>query len=156
MSLSLWYRKIDIMDKLMIFNRPDLNVLDYMHDANNEIYRHGKGTYRVIAKCQAGFMVSSDIEAESPIEVFRRYKAKAIQSIAYVTIYGTNYTVYARNGKKIWASKEFLSEITVGDINQELHNTALYNATQYAIVEAKTWGDKAYVLNSEKSLEKVS
>jgi hypothetical protein len=155
MSLSLWYRKIDIMEKLMIFNRPDLKVLDYLQDDNNKILRHGKGTYRVITKCRAGFMVSSDIEADSPINAFRRYKAKAIQSIAYVTKFGP-INVYARNGKKIWASKEFLSEVTVGDINQDLYNTALYNQTQYAMVEAKSWASKAYVMNSEKSLEKVA
>jgi hypothetical protein len=65
-------------------------------------------------------------------------------------------TVYARNGKKIWASEEFLSEITVGDINQDLYNTALYDQKQYAAVNAESWACKAYVMNSEKSLKKVA
>jgi hypothetical protein len=144
------------MKKLMILPRPELKVLDYFHDKTDEIYVHGKGTYRVICKCKAGFMISSDTEADSPIAAFRRYKVKAIQSISYMSKYGVDYTVYARNGKKVWATKEFLSEVTVGDINQDLSNTGLYNQAQYAAVNAKSWACKAYVMNEEKSSEKVS
>jgi hypothetical protein len=144
------------MKKLMILNRRDLQVLDYFKGIETSaIYRHGKGTYRVITKCKAGFMISSDVEAESPINAFRMFKAKAIQSIAYMGNHGP-LTVYARNGKKIWASEEFLSEITVGDINQDLYNTALYDQKQYAAVNAESWACKAYVMNSEKSLKKVA
>jgi hypothetical protein len=42
-----------------------------------------------------------------------------------------------------------LSEVTVGDINQDLSNTALYCQGQYQAVNAKTWADKAYVMNEE-------
>jgi hypothetical protein len=143
------------MKKMIILNRRELIVLDFFKDANDEILSHGKGTYRVITKCQAGYMCSSDIEADSPISAFRRFKPKAIQSIAYVTKYGP-ITVFARSGKKVWASKEFLSEVTVADINQSLYNTGLYNQNQYAAVNAKTWACKAYVMNEEKSLEKVA
>jgi hypothetical protein len=143
------------MKKMIILNRRELIVLDFFKDANDEILSHGKGTYRVITKCQAGFMCSSDIEADSPISAFRRFKPKAIQSIAYVTNYGP-ITVFARSGKKVWASKEFLSEVTIADINQSLYNTGLYNQNQYAAVNAKTWACKAYVMNEEKSLEKVA
>ena len=122
----------------------DLKVLSFMDD-----FKAGKGTYRVITKCQAGFMVSSDVEADSAIQAFRRYKPKAIQSIAFLLNGGYPVTVFARNGKKVWASECFLSEVTVGDINQELFNTALYNQYQYESVNAKTWADKAYVMNKE-------
>ena len=44
----------------------------------------GKGKYQVIVKCQAGFMAASTTEAESAIEVFRRYKLKSVHSIARV------------------------------------------------------------------------
>ena len=111
-------------------------------------FEAGKGTYRVITKCQAGFMVSSDIETNSAIGAFRRYKPKAIQSIAFISN-GYPITVYARAGKKVWASECFLSEVTVGDINQALSNTALYSQGQYEAVKAKTWADKAYVMNEE-------
>lgn len=137
----------------MILNRPELSVLTYSNDGS--IKEFGKGIYRVITKCQAGFMCSSDVEADSPIAAFRRYKPKAIQSIAYVGVHGP-ITVFARNGKKVWASEDFLSEVTVGDINQDLHNTGLYSQSQYIAVNAKTWASKAYVMNEEKSLENVA
>ena len=112
-------------------------------------FEAGKGTYRVITKCQAGFMVSSEIEANNAVAAFRRYKPKAIQSIAFLENDCYPITVYARAGKKVWASECFLSEVTVGDINQALHNTALYGQGQYEAVNAKTWADKAYVMNEE-------
>jgi hypothetical protein len=56
-------------------------------------------------------------------------------------------TVYARNGKKVWATESFLRDLTVGDINQDLYNTALYNQKQYVAVNAKTWADRAFVEN---------
>ena len=94
-------------------------------------------------------MVTSDVETNSAISAFRRFKPKAIQSIAYILNGGYPITVYARNGKKVWASECFLSEVTVGDINQDLSNTALYCQGQYQAVNAKTWADKAYVMNEE-------
>jgi hypothetical protein len=131
--------------KIIISNRnKDLNVL---HFGDN--FKAGKGTYRVIIKFPSGFMVSSDIEADSAIQAFRHYKPKAIQSIAFLNSTGYPITVYARAGKKVWASECFLSEVTVGDINQSLHNTALYDQGQYKTVNAKTWDDKAYVMNEE-------
>ncbi len=110
----------------------------------------GEGTYRVITKCKAGFMVSSDVQANSAIQAFRQYKPKAIQSIAYLINGGYPVTVYARAGKKVWASECFLSEVEVGDINQSLYNTALYGQGQYQAVNAKSWASKAYVMNEEQ------
>ena len=136
------------MKNLVIAQRNnDLKVLNF-HDGT----RFGKGTYRVITKCQAGFMVTSDVEADAPINAFRRYKAKAIQSIAFILDGGHPITVYARAGKKVWASECFLADVTVGDINQDLSNTALYNQYQYQAVNAKTWADKAYVMNEVEEM----
>jgi len=122
----------------------DLTVLGFM-----DKFVAGEGTYRVITKCKAGFMITSDIETNSAISAFRRFKPKAIQSIAFMLNGGHPITVYARAGKKVWASECFLSEVTVGDINQDLSNTALYCQGQYQAVNAKTWADKAYVKNEE-------
>ena len=122
----------------------DLTVLGF-----SDGFVASEGTYRVITKCKAGFMVTSDIQASSAIQAFRRYKPKAIQSIAFMLNGGHPITVYARAGKKVWASECFLSEVTVGDINQEMYNTALYGQGQYEAVKAKTWADKAYVMNEE-------
>lgn len=132
------------MKNLVVVKRKDLNVLTFGDDSV-----FAEGTYRVITKCQAGFMVSSEVEAGSPIEAFRRYKPKAIQSIAFLLNGGHPITVFARTGKKVWATEQILSEMTVADINQELTNTALYDQAQYKAVNAKTWADKAYVMNEE-------
>ena len=111
----------------------------------------GEGKYRVITKCRAGFMVTSVIEASSAINALRRYKIKAVQSIARIKevegIGNYEFTVFARNGKKIWIEEDMLATMTVGDINQDLSKTALYNQFQYQAVNAKTWADKAYVMN---------
>ena len=60
--------------------------------------------------------------------------------------------VYARSGKKVWIAETLLAQLTVGDINQDLHNTALYNQYQYQAVNAKTWADKAYVMNEVEEM----
>ena len=122
----------------------DLTVLQFGTD-----FVAGEGIYRVITKCKAGYMVTSDIKASSAIQAFRRYKPKAIQSIAFIMESGYPITVFARSGKKIWASECFLSEVEVGDINQDLYNTALYSQGQYVAVNAKSWASKAYVMNEE-------
>ena len=114
--------------------------------------KFGKGTYRAIVKCQAGFMTSSDREYSSPYEAFRSYKLKHLHSIAYISDGGYALPLYARNGKKIWINSQILRELTVGAINQELSNTALYNQFQYSAVNAKSWADKAYVMNEEKEV----
>jgi len=111
----------------------------------------GEGKYRVITKCQAGFMNASVKQARSAMEVFRSYKIKAVHSIARVKdiagIGELDFMVYARAGKKVWIEEDMLAEVTVGDINQDLFNTALYNQHQYLAVNAKVWADKAYVMN---------
>ena len=107
----------------------------------------GEGSYRVITKSRAGFMKSSDVYAKNAVQAFRKFQAKAIQSIAFLNEHNYPITVYARVGKKIFATSCFLSEVTVGDINQDLFNTALYCPNQYKAVNAKTWADKAYVMN---------
>jgi hypothetical protein len=113
----------------------------------------GEGKYRIISKCRAGFMVSSLTTAKSAIAVLRDCKMKAVQSISRIKdiegIGEYEFTVYARAGKKVWIEEDMLAEVTVGDINQDLYKTALYNQFQYQSVNAKTWADKAYVMNEE-------
>ena len=123
-----------------------------LHVTNlNDPFMCGEGKYRVITKCQAGFMITSVKQARSAMEVFRSYKIKAVHSIARVIdmerIGEQDFMVYARAGKKVWIEEDMLAEMTVGDINQDLFNTALYNQHQYQAVNAETWADKAYVMN---------
>jgi hypothetical protein len=124
----------------------DLNVTSL-----GDEFMCSEGKYRVITKCQAGFMVTSVVEASSAVNALRRYKIKAVQAIARIKnvdgIGDYEFTVFARAGKKIWIEEEMLAQMTVGDINQDLSNTALYNQYQYQAVNAKTWADKAYVMN---------
>jgi hypothetical protein len=114
----------------------------------------GEGKYRVITKCQAGFMVTSVVKASNAMDALRRYKIKAVQSVIRIKeiegIGEYDFTVFARAGKKIWIAEDMLAEMTVGDINQDLSKTALYNQFQYKTVNAKTWADKAYVMNEGK------
>jgi len=111
----------------------------------------GEGKYRIISKCRAGFMVSSLTTAKSAMAVLRGCNKKAVQSIDRIKdiegIGEYEFTVYARSGKKVWIEEDMLAEVTVGDINQDLYKTALYNQFQYQSVNAKTWADKAYVMN---------
>ena len=128
----------------VVVPRKELEVLLAFRGSNTI----GKGTYRVITQCSAGFMVSSEVECDSPIQAFRAYKARAIASIAWMNpLTGTPVIVFARRGKKIWASESLLVDIVVGDINQDLTNTGLYSQAQYKAVNSKTWADKAYVMN---------
>ena len=114
----------------------------------------GEGKYRVITKCQAGFMVTSVVKASSAMNALRRYKVKAVQSVIRIKevdgVGEYDFTVFARAGKKVWIEQDMLAEMTVGDINQDLSNTSLYNQFQYQSVNAKTWADKAYVMNEGK------
>ena len=139
------------MKNLVIKNRnKDLKVLGFYKGADKNDSMCGAGKYRVITKCQAGFMITSVVDASSALNALRQYKVKAVQSIARIKEVSGNehdFTVFARSGKKIWVAEDMLAEFTVGDINQDLSNTALYDQSQYESVNAKTWADKAYVMN---------
>jgi hypothetical protein len=132
----------------------DLRVSSYCEDMC------GEGKYRVITKCQAGFMITSVKEAKSAIDVFRSYKIKAVHSIARIMdvkgVGERDFMVYARTGKKVWIEEALLCELEVGDINQSLTNTALYSQAQYQAVNAKTWASKAYVMNEVEEMVNLS
>jgi len=136
---------IDNSKLIIAVKNKDLRVTSYCEDMC------GEGKYRVITKCQAGFMITSVKEAKSAIDVFRSYKIKAVHSIARIMdvkgVGERDFMVYARTGKKVWIEENMLAEMTVGDINQSLTNTALYSQAQYQAVNAKTWASKAYVMN---------
>ncbi len=141
---------IDNSKLIIAVKNKDLRVSSYCEDMC------GEGKYRVITKCQAGFMITSVKQARSAMEVFRSYKIKAVHSIARIKdvahIGEHDFMVYARTGKKVWIEEDMLAQLTVGDINQDLYNTALYSQYQYQSVKAKTWADKAYVMNEEKEM----
>ena len=139
------------LNKVVIaIKNKDLKITNYSGDMC------GEGKYRVITKCQAGFMVSSVKQAKSAIDVFRSYQIKHVHSIARIMdvrdIGERDFMIYARTGKKVWIEEALLCELEVGDINQSLTNTALYSQAQYNAVNAKTWASKAYVMNEVKEI----
>ena len=144
--------KLSISDSVFIaIKNKDLKVMTFFNNEGKGDDMCGEGKYRVITKCQAGFLVTSVVDATSAINALRRYKIKAVHSIARIknvdSIGDYEFTVFARSGKKVWVAEEMLAEFTVGDINQDLSNTALYSQAQYQAVNAKSWASKAYVMN---------
>jgi len=130
-----------MVNKIVIVKRDKFTVLPSLE-------RYLYGEYTIVTKCKAGFASVSTVKASSPYDVFRRYKKGAIMNISFNS--GSNrFTVYARTGKKVWACEELLREITVGDINDGgvMYKTSLYSHEQYQAVNAKSWADKAYVMN---------
>jgi len=67
---------------------------------------NAKNDYRVVIKCQAGFLTIVDVKANSPLECLKRFQPKAVQSIEEK--HGENYfTVFALKGPRVYiASKD--------------------------------------------------
>ena len=108
------------------------------------------GKYIVVTKCRAGYPVTSIIEASSPYQVFRRYQTGAILNISFMNQnVNHSFTMYARQGKKVWISPALAKDITVGDINDgnQMVKTSLYSQDQYKAVNAKTWASKVFIQN---------
>jgi hypothetical protein len=123
----------------MINNIKGLSVVDFISGR--------KGIFQAIVKVPAGFMVAYEIGSELPC--LNRWKKGALQSIQFKAE-GTNHwmTVFAKKGTKIILLDERLAEkIEVGTINQLFYNTNLMDHNQYKAVNAKTWADKAFLLN---------
>lgn len=119
------------------------------------------GEYRAIVKVQAGFMTVVDdlgIQANwgkqqwnSAMDVFRGFKKGALQTIQFRAKDSNSWlTVFARKGNKIilMDNAMFLA-MEVGDINQDWSNSNLYSQNNYRLCGAKTWADKAFVLNHQ-------
>ena len=123
----------------MINKIKDLTVVNWIGDR--------EGIFQAIVKVPAGFVVATEIGSEVPS--LNRWKKGALQTIQFKGK-GTNYwtTVFAKKGTKVILLDEKLAEIVeVGTINQLFYNTNLMDAAQYRSVNAKTWADKAFLLN---------
>ena len=109
-----------------------------------------KGTYTIVTKCRAGYPTVSTVEADSPYQAFRRFQTGAILNLSFSNKnINHNFTLYARQGKKVWITPELDKDITVGDINdgKVMSGTSLYSQDQYQKVNAKTWASKVFVKN---------
>lgn len=123
----------------MINNIKGLQVVNWIGDR--------KGIFQAIVKVQAGFMIASEIGSELPS--LGRWKKGALQTIQFKAE-GTSHwmTVFAKKGTKVVLIDEKIAEtITVGTINSLFYNTNLMDQNQYQAVKAKTWADKAFLLN---------
>ena len=123
----------------MINNIKDLTVVNWIGDR--------EGIFQAIVKVPAGFMVATEIGSKVPC--LNRWKKGALQTIQFKAE-GTNHwmTVFAKKGTKVILLDEKLAEIVeVGTINQLFYNTNLMDHNQYKAVNAKTWADKAFLLN---------
>lgn len=130
----------------MVNNIKGLTVVNFIGER--------KGKFQAIVKVQAGYMIASEIGCELPS--LGRWKKGALQSIQFMAE-GTSYwtTVFARKGTKVVLLDEKIAEtVTVGTINSLFYNTNLMDQAQYRAVGARTWADKAFVIN-ENNLEKV-
>ena len=135
------------MENLVVVKRAGLTVMNSSNPEYMTNLLSGRNIYRAVSKCQAGFLCTSEVEANSPIEAFRRYKSESLQSLEFVTESGSTITMYARVGNKVWASDMLLIDMEVRDINQDLGKTALYSQAQYEVVNAKNWACKAFRVN---------
>ena len=123
----------------MINNIKDLTVVNWIGD--------NKGIFQAIIKVPAGFMSAQEIGSELPS--LNRWKKGTLQSIQFKAE-GTNHwmTVFAKKGTKVILLDQKIAEtVEVGTINQLFYNTNLMDQKQYQAVKAKTWADKAFLLN---------
>ena len=123
----------------MVNNIKGLQVVNWIGDR--------KGIFQAIVKVQAGFMIATEIGSELPS--LGRWKKGALQTIQFKAE-GTSHwmTVFAKKGTKVVLIDEKIAEtVTVGTINSLFYNTNLMDQAQYRSVNAKTWADKAFLLN---------
>lgn len=142
------------MKKVEIINSEKISQVEFISDR--------KGEYRAIVKVQAGFMtIVEDLGIQNKwgkqqwnaaIDVFRGFKKGALQTIEFKAE-GSNtwLTVFAKAGNKVkLMDYQLFKDMEVGDINQNWSRTNLYSQTNYTLCKAKTWADKAFVVNKSK------
>ena len=119
--------------------------------------REQKGSYRIVYKCQAGFMSIAEAKYNDdmannfgPAQLLSSWKKGSLQTIQFMAEGGQHWlNVFARKGKKIVViDEEILRDLTVGTINSYWIDTNLYSQKQYAYVNAKNWASKAFVMNA--------
>jgi len=106
-----------------------------------------KGIFQAIVRVPAGFMSAYEIGSELPS--LNRWKKGALQTIQFQPEGSKAWlTVFARKGSKILIMDlQIAEQLEVGTINSLFYNTNLYDQGQYQAMRAKTWADKAFLLN---------
>ena len=118
----------------------ELQLVDFIGDR--------KGTFQAITKVPAGFLTAYEIGPELPS--LNRWKKGALQTIQFKAEETNHWvTVFAKKGTKVILMDEKIAEkVEVGTINQLFYNTNLMDQAQYKKVNAKTWADKVFILNT--------
>jgi hypothetical protein len=123
----------------MINNIKGLTVVDHIGE--------DKGLFQAVVKVPAGFMVAYEIGSDIPS--LNRWQKGALQTLQFKREGSPAWmTVFAKKGNKILIiDKAIAKTVTVGTINSLFYNTNLIDQAQYRSVNAKTWADKAFLLN---------
>ena len=133
------------------------NVINTLGLGTCNFIRGQKGSYRIVYKCQAGFMSIAETQYNDDMannhgaaQLLSSWKKGSLQTIQFMAEGGQYWlTVFARKGKKIVViDEEILKGLTVGIINSYFIDTNLYSQKQYEIVGAKNWASKAFVMNA--------
>lgn len=123
----------------MVNSIKGLQVVDYIGE--------DKGLFQAVIKVPAGFMVAYEIGSDIPS--LNQWKRGALQTLQFKREGSPAWlTVFARKGNKvIYIDKAIAEKVEIGTINQLFYNTNLMDQAQYRSVKAKTWADKAFLLN---------
>ena len=123
-----------------------------------------KGEFRHIVKTRLGMTCCDARDFDNPRMlanpemIIAGYKKGALQAVEFRPE-GFNMwlKVFSRTGKKVkLIDKAIMKDLTVGLINSTFSNTNLMDMSQYKAVNAKTWADKAFVMNENKVEELVA
>lgn len=132
-------------------NNTTMSNLIKTTDLNSVKFINGKeGKFRAVVKVKAGFnTIVERITWRNVMDVLLSFKKGALQTIEFQANDSNIWlTVFALKGKKVMiVDDEILRNLSVGDINSLFYNTNLYSQNQYSAVNAKTWADKAFVMN---------
>ena len=128
------------------------------------ISKFPKGEFRHIVKTTLGMTCCDARDFDNPRMmsnpemILAGYKKGALQAVQFRPE-GSNmwFKVFSRTGKKVKLIDEaIMKDLTVGLINSTFSNTNLMDQNQYKAVGAKTWADKAFVMNENKVEETVA
>lgn len=135
-----------------------MKIINTNNIMENDFINGRKGEYRAIVKCRGGFMLTVDDlgiqnkkeqQWKSGMDVFNTFKKGALQTIEFrAKNTNTWLTVFARKGNKVlMMDRQMFIDMKVGDINQDWYKSNLYSQRNYNLCNAKTWDDKAFVMN---------
>lgn len=136
---------------------PDITTKDV-------ISKFSKGEFRHIVKTRLGMTCCDARDFDNPRMlanpemILAGYKKGALQAVEFRPEGSTIWlTVFSRTGKKVKLIDEaIMKDLTVGLVNSTFSNTNLMNMSQYKAVNAKTWADKAFIMNKNKVKETVA